>query len=180
MPTYYSNPGHPAETEPKRRFYPTQEPQTQPLIPSAPAPTALPQSASAPRAQASQIPSPQATAQRIPSEYNSGDASYLMHRHPLLLQRLYDAADAHLAAYRAKDFIYDAYPDYLSLHLMRDRLLRENRPLTEEFLQAGCGAEWLNLLTDTVLSELLCRIRQAYRNPRGEASTTSVRSASLS
>lgn len=151
MPTHYPEPGYPAKTEPNRRFYPNQESRTRPQIPSAPMP-----------------------------EYKRSDASYLMHRHPVLLQRLYDAADFALSVYRSNDFIYDAYPDYLSLRLMRDRMLRENRTLTEEFLRAGCGTEWLNLLADTVLSELLCRKRQTYRNPRGEANTTSVRSVALS
>ena len=63
---------------------------------------------------------------------------------------------------------------------MRDRLLRENAALTEAFLQAGCPITWLNLLTDTVLSELLLRLRQSYRNPKGDASTTSVQSRFLS
>ncbi len=175
MPAYYSESGHPVNTEPNRRFYPTQEPQTRPQIPSARPPVS-----SVPRTQTAPVPSPALTVPHIPSEYKSGDASYLMHRHPILLQRLYDAADSHLSAYRSGDFIYDAYPDYLSLRLMRDRLLREHRTLTEEFLQAGCPSEWLSLLTDTVLSELLCRKRHTYRNPIGEATTTSVRSVSLS
>lgn len=115
-----------------------------------------------------------------PAKRNESDASYLMRRHPILLQRLYDAADSHLSTYRAKDFIYDAYPDYLSLRLMRDRLLLENRSLTEEFLNSGCPTEWLNLLTDTILSELLCRRRCAYRSPKGEANTTSVQLVSRS
>ncbi len=180
MPTHYSTPDYPAETEPKSRFYPNQESQTRPSIPSAPIPDIFPQMSSAPGAQQFPVPSPSTAARRIPSKQNNGDASYLMHRHPILLQRLYDAADSHLSSYRINDFIYDAYPDYLSLRLMRDRLLRENRTLTEEFLHAGCGTEWLNLLTDTVLSELLCRKRCSYRKPSGDANTTSVRSASLS
>lgn len=171
MPTYYPEPEKAMETEPKRRFYPNQGMQTEPVIPSAPAPNK--QSAPLQTSLRSYRKAPFTLTQ-------NGDASYLMHRHPILLQRLYNAADSHLSAYRTKDFIYDAYPDYLSLRLMRDRLLRENRILTEEFLRSGCPAEWLNLLTDTVLSELLCRKRCAYRNPSGEANTTSVRSASLS
>ena len=151
MPSYSSEPGYPVKPEPLSRFYPNQE---------------SPKHSAAPR--------------RIPSERKRGDASYLMHRHPVLLQRLYDAAELTLSAYRPNDFIYDDYPDYLSLRLMRDHLLRDNRSLTEAFLQAGCGTEWLNLLTDTVLSELLCRKREAYRKPRGVASTTSVQSVSLS
>lgn len=173
MPTSYSEPGRPAKTEPLSRFYPSQEPQ----IPSAPFPGTIPRMSAGMQ---SQTPPEHTSAPRTPSEYKRGDASYLMHRHPILLQRLYDAADMHLSSYRNKDFIYDAYPDYLSLRLMRDRLLRENRPLTEEFLQAGCGTEWLNLLADTVLSELLCRKRHTYRSPSGDASTTSVQSVSLS
>jgi len=157
MPVHYSEPGYPAKTEPLRRFYPNQDSPSLRQIPSAPP-----------------------TAERLAPEYKRGDASYLMHRHPVLLQRLYDAANVALSAYHANDFIYDAYPDYLSLRLMRDRILRDNRPLTEEFLQAGCGAEWLNLLTDSVLSELLSHRRETYRSPRGEAKTTSVRSMSLS
>lgn len=105
------------------------------------------------------------------------DASYLMHRHPILLQRLYSAADSFINTYLPQDFIYDAYPDYLSLRLMRDRLLRDNRSLTEEFLQSGCTSAWLNVLADTVISELLCRRRCSYRKPTGEARTTSVQSS---
>ncbi len=175
MPTYYSGSGHPVITEPNRRFYPTQESQTRPQIPSALSPVP-----SVPQSQAIPAPPPEFTAPRTARRYKSGDASYLMHRHPILLQRLYDTADTLLSAYRTEDFIYDAYPDYLSLRLMRDRLLRENRSLTEEFLQAGCPYEWLSLLTDSILSELLCHKRHTYRNPMGEATTTSVRSVSLS
>lgn len=139
--------------EPRQRFYPNQGmiPGNRPQIPSAPTP------------------------------YKKGDdASYLMHRHPVLLQRLYNTADILLDSYPKQSFLYDAYPDYLSLRLMRDRLLRENRELTESFLQSGCPVVWLELLTDTVLSDLLCKKRCLYRNPMGEASTTSVQSASLS
>jgi len=91
---------------------------------------------------------------------NSGNVMYFEQRHPIMLQRLYGAADSFLSSYGERDFIYDTYPDYLSLRLMRDRLLRENQPLTEEFLQAGCPIEWLELLTDAITSELLCRRRQ--------------------
>ncbi len=91
---------------------------------------------------------------------NSGNVMYFEQRHPFMLQRLYGAADSFLSSYGKKEFIYDTYPDYLSLRLMRDRLLRENQPLTEEFLQAGCPIEWLELLTDAITSELLCRRRQ--------------------
>ena len=175
MPTYYPESGQPLKAEPNRRFYPTQEPQAHPQLS-----TARPQVSPLPRTQDTPVPSPTVSAPHTPSGYKNSDASYLMHRHPILLQRLYDAADSHLSAYRTGDFIYDAYPDYLSLRLLRDRLLRENLSLTEEFLQAGCPSEWLNLLTDTVLSELLCRKRHTYRNPMGDATTTSVRSVSLS
>lgn len=104
-----------------------------------------------------------------------GDAAYLAHRHPILLQRLYNAADILLDSYPEQSFIYDAYPDYLSLQLMRDRLLREASEITEAFLQEGCPIIWLNHLTDTVISELLCRKRCNYRKPNGDANTTSVR-----
>lgn len=120
---------------------------------------------------------PQGKRPQTVSGKKSDDAAYLMHRHPILLQRLYHAADSLLNTYHTPEFIYDAYPDYLSLRLMRNRLLRENSILTEEFLQSGCPLVWLNLLTDTVISELLCRKRCAYRSPRGEASTTSVQSS---
>ena len=170
MPAYYPESEQPTKPEPLRRFYPAQGMQSQPSIPSAPVPVVPPQAPSL-----SQI-FPKA----VSSQKKKDDASYFMHRHPILLQRLYDAADIQLSAYRSGDFIYDAYPDYLSLRLMRDRILRENRILTEEFLQTGCTAERLNLLTDTILSDLLCRKRRAHRNPNGDASTTSVQSASLS
>ena len=170
MPNYYPERDYPMETEPKRRFYPNQGMQSQPLIPSAPIPTVAPQTHSL----------PQGSRKRDPSLQKKDDASYFMHRHPILLQRLYASADNLLASYRARDFIYDSYPDYESLRFMRERLLRENASLTEEFLQSGCPSEWLNLLTDTVLSDLLCRRRCSYRNPNGDANTTSVRFTSLS
>lgn len=112
----------------------------------------------------------------LPSGKKRDDATYLTHRHPVLLQRLYNAADTLLNTYPSQAFVYDAYPDYLSLRLMRDRILRENTSLTEDFLQAGCPIEWLQLLADTVITELLCRMRCSYRNPNGDASTTSVQS----
>lgn len=170
MPAYYSESEHPMNPEPLRRFYPPQGMQSRPPVPSASVPPVSPRTPSIPHLSPKAVSSPK----------KKDDASYFMHRHPILLQRLYDAADMELSAYRSGDFIYDAYPDYLSLRLMRDRLLRENRMLTEEFLQTGCTAEWLNLLTDTILSDLLCRKRRTHRNPNGDASTTSVRSASLS
>ncbi len=114
------------------------------------------------------------------SHKKSDDATYLMHRHPMLLQRLYSAMDTLLLSYPKQSFLYDACPDYLSLRLLRDRFLRENSALTEEFLHSGLPIDWLNVLTDTILSELLCRSRRDYRKPMGDASTTSLRSVSLS
>lgn len=152
MPANYSESGFP--TEPMRRFYPPQG--AQPLPPK------------------------QTPEHRYMPRRTEDDAAYLMHRHPILLQRLYHAADTFLAMYPERSFLYDAYPDYQSLRLMRDRLLRENNSLTEEFLHSGCPIEWLNLLTDTLISELLCRMRCSYRRPKGDANTTSVRSVPLS
>ena len=149
MPANYSEPGFP--TEPMRRFYPPQG--------------------------AHPLPQKQMPKQRYSPRQTESDAAYLMHRHPILLQRLYHAADTLLTMYPERSFLYDAYPDYQSLRLMRDRLLRENNSLTEEFLRSGCPIEWLNLLADTVISELLCRLRTSYRKPRGDANTTSVQSA---
>ncbi len=170
MPGYYSNTDFPSE--PKSRFYP---PQGMRPVPST---------------QKSVSHTPSAATQESSEEYTisdkqrirlrpykkEDDAAYFAHRHPVSLQRLYEAADTLLNTYPRHGFIYDAYPDSLSLHLMRDRLLRENAALTEDFLQAGCPIQWLNLLTDTVVSELLLRLRQTYRNPKGEANTTSVQS----
>lgn len=163
MPTYSTEPDY--RTEPKQRFYPPQGMQQLPH-------TSATDHQFSPK---SFTPSPKPSAR---TRQKNDDASYFMHRHPLLLQRLYDTADLLLTSYRPQDFIYDAYPDYVSLRLMRDRLLRENLSLTESFLQTGCPIEWLNLLTDTVLSELLCRKRSAYRSPSGDANTSSVQSAS--
>lgn len=112
----------------------------------------------------------------LKTQKKGDDESYLSHRYPLLLQRLYQATDALLSTYATNDFIYDRYPDYVSLHHMRDRLLEQNRPITELFLQNGCTVTWLNLLTDSIISEQLTKRRFAYRNPMGDASTTSVRS----
>lgn len=164
MPTFSSTAV--SGTEPRRRFYPTEgDPMpAQTRVPSAPTPSAMPQPAG----------------RNAPSGQKRGDAAYLAHRHPILLQRLYNAADSLLDTYPEQEFIYDAYPDYLSLHLMRDRILRENSGLTEEFLREGCPIAWLNLLTDTVISDLLCRKRCSYRNPMGDANTTSVQSLSRS
>ena len=171
MPTYQSETDFPSE--PKSRFYPPQgmRPssntlQNSPFLPVPPAQT-----------------NPGKRFRYEPKESSlrpnkkEDDVAYFTHRHPVSLQRLYDAADALLNTYPRHGFIYDAYPDNVSLRLMRDRLLRENKALTEEFLQDGCPIAWLNVLSDTVLSELLLRLRHSYRNPKGEASTTSVRSS---
>ena len=148
--------------EPRQRFYPPQGARydVPRNITSAPMPDSRP------------LP--------LPTHHKRGDASYLMHRHPMLLKRLYSTSETLLDSYPKQSFLYDAYPDYLSLRLMRDRLLKENRELTEEFLQSGCPIVWLELLTDTVLSELLCKKRSHHLSPMGEARTTSERSASLS
>lgn len=170
MPTYPSETDFPSE--PKRRFYPPQgmrpTPAAQKNMPSIPSPDAQGISGDYARYDKSEI--------RLRPYKKEDDAAYFAHRHPIFLQQLYEAANALLNSYPRYGFIYDAYPDDLSLRLMRDRLLRENAALTEDFLQAGCPIAWLNLLTDTVLSELLLRLRQAYRNPKGDASTTSVQS----
>lgn len=115
-----------------------------------------------------------------PQKKENSDDLYLSHRYPLLLQRLYQIIDASLDTYASNDFIYDRYPDYVSLHHMRDRLLRENLPLAELFLQEGCPITWLNLLTDSIISERLTKRHPGYRKPMGDASTTSVRSAARS
>lgn len=140
--------------EPLRRFYPTQgeSPRQTPPMTVTAQPPKLP----------------------VSSPKKRGDAAYLAHRHPILLQRLYTAADSFLDTYTKQSFLYDAYPDYLSLQFMRDRLLREYQGLTEDFLQEGCPITWLNLLTDLVISELLCRKRGSYLRPSGDANTTSV------
>ncbi len=155
MPAYI--PTDNTQVEPLRRFYPPQGEQ--------------------PQQKAAVTPSPVSKQTMVSGRKKRGDAAYLAHRHPVLLQRLYNAADVLLDSYPEQDFIYDAYPDYLSLQLMRDRLLREYPEITETFLQEGCPITWLNLLADTVISELLCRKRCLYRNPNGEASTTSVQFA---
>lgn len=158
MPTF--NPATDMPQEPLQRFYPPQGMQTGNTYPSA-------------------APAP-ASERPVPTRQKKGDAVYLSQRHPVLLQRLYLATDTFLDMYPPQSFLYDAYPDYLSLGLMRDRILRENASLTEEFLQAGCPIAWLNLLTDTVISELLCHKRCPQRKPMGDANTTSVQSASRS
>lgn len=158
MPTYHSEPDY--SSEPKSRFYPPQGMQ--------PAPATQNHSDDSPLYTAKDI--------RLRPYKKEDDAAYFAHRHPVSLQRLYEAAGALLTTYPRHGFIYDAYPDALSLQWMRDRLLRENQTLTEEFLQAGCPLAWLNLLTDMVLSEQLLHLRQTHRNPKGDASTTSVRS----
>lgn len=111
-----------------------------------------------------------------PTQKKDDDDFYLSHRYPFLLQRLYQAVDAYLDTYNSNDFIYDRYPDYVSLHHMRDNLLQKNHPITELFLQGGCTLPWLNLLADSIISELLTKRRSNYRKPIGDASTTSVRS----
>lgn len=184
MPNFYSSVRPPEE--PRNRFYPTQGTPTalEPRIPSAPNPSMaapVPQVPPMPKVQ----PVPQVSTRRSTPRTRCGNATYFEQRHPILLRRL--SADTLLDTYPAHDFIYDAYPDYLSLRLMRDRLLRENHALTEEFLQAGCPMEWLSLLTDTILSELLYQKRHSvcsspvqpqsseiYRSPMGDANTTSV------
>lgn len=201
MPNFYSSTRPPQE--PRNRFYPTQDARTpgEPPIPSAPTPPAksqmtqptMPQQPAMPELQTQppvnppmQFP-PQMPERRRTTPQRQGNATYFEKRHPMMLRRLYAAADTMLDTYPNREFIYDAYPDYLSLRLMRDRILRENRALTEEFLQEGCPIAWLELLTDVVLSELLCRKRHSasristdapnavpYRSPMGDANTTSV------
>lgn len=153
-------PSTPMITEPMRRFYPSQGEEFPVRPPVFTARENFPAG--------------------LPDIQKNDDACYFSHRHPILLQRLYAAADAQLDTYPKQSFLYDAYPDYLSLRLLRDRILRENRSLTEDFLQDGCPIFWLQLLTDTVLSELICRKRRHYRNPMGDASTTSVQSVTRS
>lgn len=174
MPTYQSETDFPSE--PKSRFYPPQGMRPIPVIqknaPNIPSPAV--QDSSVDHALYNQ------KSIRLRPYKKEDDVAYFAHRHPVSLQRLYEAADSLLNTYPRHGFIYDAYPDDLSLRLMRDRLLRENVTLTEEFLQAGCPIAWLNLLADTVLSELLLRLRHAHRNPSGDANTTSVQSFSRS
>lgn len=158
MPTLF--PATDMPQEPLQRFYPPQGMQAGNTYPCA-------------------TPAP-ASERPVPLRQKKGDAVYFSQRHPVLLQRLYLATDTFLDTYPAQSFLYDAYPDYLSLELMRNRILRENASLTEAFLQAGCPIAWLNLLTDTVISELLCRRRCPQRNPMGDANITSVQSASRS
>lgn len=179
MPNFYSNLRH-TNKEPRSRFYPTQgsDSASQPQIPSAPQPPAAPpelpavppQSPSAAPAPQQKIapaipeppvlsPSPVLPERQNPERKRRAEMPYFEHRYPFLLQRLYDTAAAMIDTYSGHDFLYDAYPDYLSLRLMRDRMLRENPELTGEFLQAGCPLMWLELLADTVISERLCQKR---------------------
>lgn len=182
MPSFYS--AMPRTTkEPRSRFYPPQgsDSTNQPTIPSAPAPSMTQPSPNRPApAPQPSFPEPPLMEQSYPEQpqmpsqnlsdgqtsprRRAGEMPYFEGRYPLMLQRLYDAAGNLMDTYSANEFIYDAYPDYLSLRLMRDRLLRENPDLTEEFLQAGCPIMWLELLTDTITSELLCRKRHQQMN----------------
>ncbi|MBQ9768231.1 MAG: hypothetical protein IJW37_09030 [Lachnospiraceae bacterium] len=136
---------------------PTMMPQGMPTMPQPPMPQA-------PQENRMFSPTPTMPERRTAPRGRVGEMPYFEHRYPILLQRLYDTAGAMLDTYSDNDFPYDAYPDYLSLRLMRDRLLRENKDLTEEFLQAGCPIMWLELLTDTILSEQLCRRRREKMN----------------
>ncbi len=208
MPNFYSTmPRIPKE--PRSRFYPPQgfDSSEQPAIPAAPTPqpriqtqpasppqtdvssdrTATPQSSPSPENR-SFVPASPMPERRAATQQRIGEMSYFTGRYPILLQRLYDATDTMLDTYTGNDFLYDAYPDYLSLRLLRDRMLQENSGLTEAFLQAGCPIQWLELLTDTILSEQLCRRRSEkmlpapspYLSPIGDASTTSVQFSSRS
>lgn len=138
MPVHHSTDN--STKEPLRRFYPSPDDRSEQF------PVAMPPVIS--------------TGQPVANRKKRGDATYLAHRHPFLLQRLYEATDSFLDSYPKNSFLYDAYPDYLSLQWMRDRLLRHNSELTETFLQEGCPIVWLNHLTDTVISELLTRRRR--------------------
>ncbi len=152
MPNHYRTPD--STNEPYRRFYPTQEANRS-------------------------YPEKKMPGQYSLSRHNTDDAAYLIGRHPILLQRLYHAVDSAFAPYTERSFLYDTYPDYVSLHLMRDRILKETPSLTADFLQAGCPIDWLNLLTDTVITDLLCK-KRCQRNPIGVANTTSLQSVSRS
>lgn len=97
-------PSTPMTTEPNRRFYPSQGetfPVRPPVYINRTTPTA-----------------------GLSVLQKNDDVSYLSHRHPILLQRLYSAVDTHLDTYSKQTFLYDAYPDYLSLHLLRGHAVR--------------------------------------------------------
>jgi len=135
-------------------------------MPTAPSQRPVQEMPTQPMPQENRIfsPVPTISERRNTPRERSAEPPYFEHRYPLMLQRLYDVSGAMLDTYSNHDFLYDTYPDYLSLRLMRDRLLRENQDLTEEFLQAGCPIMWLELLTDTIVSELLCRRRREKMN----------------
>ena len=177
MPNRYRTPD--STNEPNRRFYPSQEAPSQPRIPSAPTPLPVPKTTAMPHNPNQSLGTKKLPGQRSLSRHNTDDIAYLTGRHPILLQRLYRAVDSALTLYPEQSFLYDDYPDYVSLQLMRDRILRETPALTEAFLQAGCPIDWLNLLTDSVITEGLCRMR-GQRNPSGVANTTSLQSVSRS
>lgn len=105
MPNFYSTmPRIPKE--PRSRFYPPQgfDSSEQPSIPAAPTPQSRIQTQQTP-------PMPE---RRATAHQRTGEMPYFTGRYPMMLQRLYDATDTMLDTYTGNNFLYDAYPDYLS------------------------------------------------------------------
>ena len=98
------------------------------------------------------------------------DEAFFLQRHNLLTRRLTSAVNDLILKEKPNSFLFDLYPDYLSLRLFEERIISTNKQLTAEFLQAGWPVEFLREKTGVLLTALLI----FYRKPSGDARMTSV------
>ena len=97
----------------------------------------------------------------------SRDYRYLESMYPELLRRLRFAIQEELELVKQEgSFLYDEYPDKLSLRRFKRHLVGTQSELAEEFAKKGCPAEWFEAFVELLLTQQLLELRRQYRKQR--------------
>ena len=97
----------------------------------------------------------------------SRDYRYLESMYPELLRRLRFAIQEELELVKQEgSFLYDEYPDKLSLQRFKRHLVGTQSELAEEFAKKGCPEEWFEAFVELLLTQQLLELRRQYRRQR--------------
>lgn len=135
-------------------FYPGLIPNEPPLPPPVPRPYPIP--ANNPR-----YPLETPSLLLPTTDSFSRDCRYLESMYPDLLRRLRLAIQEELALLQHEySFLYDEYPDKLSLRRLKRHIAGSQPELAEEFAKKGCPAEWFEAFVELLLTQQLLQLRR--------------------
>ena len=95
----------------------------------------------------------------------SRDCRYLQSMYPDLLRRLRFAIQEEMTLLQHEhSFLYDEYPDKLSLRRLTRHLVGTQSELAEEFAKKGCPAEWFEAFVELLLVQQILELRRHRPN----------------